>query len=208
MNRTFVYIDGFNLYYGCLKETPYRWLDLSKLIANYYKSAQVIKIKYFTALVSARVGDPEAPGRQNRYLRALRTLPNLEIHLGHFLTHETWLPYARPQSNGKKFACVIREQEKGSDVNLASHLLYDAFKEKYDHAIVVSNDADLFTPMRMVNQDLKKKISILNPQERPSRKLLQVTGFIKQIREGSLAVSQFPPVLTDKKGSFSKPDTW
>lgn len=26
--RTYIYIDGFNLYYGCLEHQPYRWLDL------------------------------------------------------------------------------------------------------------------------------------------------------------------------------------
>jgi hypothetical protein len=28
---TNVYVDAFNLYYGCLKGTPYRWLDLGTL---------------------------------------------------------------------------------------------------------------------------------------------------------------------------------
>jgi len=26
--RTYVYIDGFNFYYGCIRNTPYRWLHL------------------------------------------------------------------------------------------------------------------------------------------------------------------------------------
>ena len=29
---TNVYIDGFNLYYRALKDTPFRWLDLRKLV--------------------------------------------------------------------------------------------------------------------------------------------------------------------------------
>tara|TARA_R110002072_G_scaffold29206_4_gene92759 strand:- start:564 stop:863 length:300 start_codon:yes stop_codon:yes gene_type:complete len=31
--RTCVYVDGFNLYYGALKRTPYKWLDLAALMA-------------------------------------------------------------------------------------------------------------------------------------------------------------------------------
>jgi hypothetical protein len=27
MSRTNVYIDGFNLFYGALKASPYKWLD-------------------------------------------------------------------------------------------------------------------------------------------------------------------------------------
>jgi hypothetical protein len=29
--RTIVYIDGFNLYYGAVKGTPYKWLDLKSV---------------------------------------------------------------------------------------------------------------------------------------------------------------------------------
>ena len=32
--RTFVYVDGFNLYYGALKGTPWKWLDLPALFAK------------------------------------------------------------------------------------------------------------------------------------------------------------------------------
>ena len=28
--KVIVYIDGFNLFYGMLKGTPYKWLDLEK----------------------------------------------------------------------------------------------------------------------------------------------------------------------------------
>ena len=36
---TNLYIDGFNLYYRALKDTPFRWLDLRKLAdaATYVK---------------------------------------------------------------------------------------------------------------------------------------------------------------------------
>jgi len=32
--RTYVYVDGFNLYYSALKNTPYKWLDLRALFAR------------------------------------------------------------------------------------------------------------------------------------------------------------------------------
>ena len=34
MANVYVYIDGFNLYYGAVKDSPYRWLDLGALCAH------------------------------------------------------------------------------------------------------------------------------------------------------------------------------
>ena len=67
---THVYIDGFNLYYGCLKRTPHRWLDLQAFCERMLPKDDVTKVRYFTALVSARPHDPHGPVRQQVYLRA------------------------------------------------------------------------------------------------------------------------------------------
>jgi hypothetical protein len=84
--RAYVYIDGFNLYYGAVKNTSYKWLDLSKLRHSLLPKNDVWKIHYFTALVTARSKDPQQSQRQLTYLRALKTIPNLEITYGHFLS--------------------------------------------------------------------------------------------------------------------------
>jgi hypothetical protein len=60
----------------------------------------------------------------NRYLRALRTLPKVSIHYGHFLESVTRMPKSNPPPNTVE---VIKREEKGSDVNLATYLLVDAF---------------------------------------------------------------------------------
>src|SRR5437867_453033 len=118
-----VYIDGFNLYYGAVKGTTYKWLNLRGLVAAYAPAGFTINtINYYTALIR-NVGDPDSPVRQQVYLRALRTLPNLSITLGHFLTRIVPMPLVRPTLAGRRFVRVIRTDEKGSDVNLASHLL-------------------------------------------------------------------------------------
>jgi hypothetical protein len=82
-----VYIDGFNLYYGALKGTPYKWLNLARLCQALLPSDTIQEIKYFTARVSARPSKPTSAHDQGLYIRALRTLPNLTIKYGHFLTH-------------------------------------------------------------------------------------------------------------------------
>ena len=74
-----VYVDGFNLYYGAVKGTPYRWLDPRSLVQKLVKRHHhLIKIKYFTARVSGMPGNENAPARQDAYLRALQSIPGFE----------------------------------------------------------------------------------------------------------------------------------
>ncbi|MCP5100885.1 MAG: NYN domain-containing protein [Chloroflexi bacterium] len=200
-----IYVDGFNLYYGALKNTPYRWLDIAKLCRVMLPRDTINQIKYFTALVNPRPKDPDQLTRQQTYLRALQTIPNLEIIYGHFLTHEIMMPLAPPNQG---YARVIKTEEKGSDVNLALHLLSDGYKNAYDVAIVVSNDSDLLMPIQFVKQELGKKIGILNPQKHPSKVLIANADFVKNIRKGVLSKSLFPKRLTDSRGTFKKPSFW
>ncbi|MDE0133772.1 MAG: NYN domain-containing protein [Acidimicrobiaceae bacterium] len=104
---TIVYIDGFNLYYGTVKETPYKWLDLEALCRRLLPRDNIVKIRYFTARVSARPNDPQQADRQDAYLRALATLPLLEIHYGRFKTRPVRLPLARPGATGQRTVEVL-----------------------------------------------------------------------------------------------------
>ena len=203
--KTNIYVDGFNLYYGAVKGTPFRWLDIAAMCRMLLPSDHVNHIKYFTALVDARPGDPSKPLRQALYWRALRTIPSLEIILGSFLTHEVTMPLS-PLGSG--FARVLKTEEKGSDVNLATHLLIDGFRNDFELAVVVSNDSDLLLPIRFVVEELGKPVGLLNPQKHVSVVLQPHVTFIKHIRTHVLANSQFPPTLTDSNGAFSKPATW
>ena len=92
--KTFVYVDGFNLYYGVLKGTSYRWLDLAALCSKLLPPNEIACIKYSTARIRARPGDLDAPSRQDVYLRAIRTNPDIEIIFGHFLASTVRLPLA------------------------------------------------------------------------------------------------------------------
>lgn len=207
--RTIVYVDAFNLYYGCLKGTPYRWLDLEQLAARLLAAHnQVLRIKYFTARVSARPNDPDQPTRQQLYLRALRTLPLVEIHFGHYLSHEVMMPLANPPRGASRYVKVIKTEEKGSDVNLATHLIADAYENAFDVAALITNDSDLLEPVRLVRERRKKTVGVLNPQQHPSFVLSKAASFFKQIRPAALLASQFPAQLHDSIGSFHKPAAW
>src|SRR5713101_7590873 len=93
---TYVYVDGFNLYYGCIRKTPYKWLDVPAMCRVLLPQNNIIKIKYFTAKVVARPSDPRQATRQQTYLRALSTLSGFEIYYGHFLSHPRWMPMIVP----------------------------------------------------------------------------------------------------------------
>lgn len=206
--RTMIYIDGFNLYYGCLKGTPYKWLDVHRLCQLLLPRSQIVGVKYFTAKVSGRPGNPRLPNRQEAYLRALRTLPSVEIILGHFLESVKTLPIASSPTARPEFVRVRSMEEKGSDVNLAVHLVHDGHRAAYDVAVLVTNDSDLAEAVRIVREDLRLPVGILFPCRRPSVVLKTRATFVKSIRPGVLSASQFAAMLHDAKGAFSKPVTW
>lgn len=207
--RTRVYIDGFNLYYGCLKGQPNKWLNVHALCCNLLPRNQIDRTRYFTAQVSSRPNDPDQATRQQTYFRALATVPEISIHLGHFLTHEVKMPDAAAWQNGRYLARrVIKTEEKGSDVNLATMLLVDAFDDLFDCAVIISNDSDLKGPIEQVRNRFGKTIGLLNPQRNVSQALRPLAHFIKPIRPGAVANAQFPTGLTDAVGQFQKPASW
>jgi uncharacterized LabA/DUF88 family protein len=206
--KTIVYVDGFNLYYGAVKDTPYKWLNISKMCQLHLKKDHIVGIKYFTAKIVSRPDDPQKHIRQLIYLRALQTLPNFDIIYGHFLSHVVQRQLANPPDNGPRSVKVIKTEEKGSDVNIAVHLLHDGYQRKYELAVIVSNDSDLLSVVQIVQNDLGLKVGILNPQKHPSKVLEREAYFLKDIRPGIIKISQFPYFLKDAKGSFHKPQEW
>ncbi|MEO6774732.1 MAG: NYN domain-containing protein [Kofleriaceae bacterium] len=211
-----VYVDGFNLYYRALKSqraadgSLLKWLDLNKLVSALLPAYTIGRIRYFTAQVIALPSDPDAPQRQQIYFRALRTLPNVSIHLGYFSATKKWARLVTPLPDGTKTVQVHKTEEKGSDVNLASYLLLDGFNNDYDEAAVITNDSDLVEPIRIVRDSLKKPVLVLEPRSdgRRSKELKDVSTNQKPIRVGVLSASQFPPTLTDAVGTFRKPPSW
>ena len=67
--KSIIYIDGFNLYYGMLKNTKYKWLDLEAYFTRLRLDDDVKEIKYFTSTVFGK----DNLARQKSYLKALAT---------------------------------------------------------------------------------------------------------------------------------------
>src|SRR5664279_3402925 len=119
------------------------------------------------------------------------------------------MPLANCPPKKQKYVQVIKTEEKGSDVNIATHMLNDGYKEAYTAAILISNDSDLVEPIKIVRNELKKAVIVLNPSlTTPSQELARFATFVKPIRQGVLAASQFPEQLQDKNGLFHKPPDW
>lgn len=207
MRRTAIYVDGFNLYYGSLKNTAYRWFDINAACSRVlHRDNQIVLIKYFTALVDGRI-DPDGQRRQKIYLKALKAhIPHLEIHYGHFLAHETSMRSASPPPLNHR---VIKIEEKGSDVNLAVHYVRDAFLDAYDVGVVVSNDGDLKGAITIVRDDVGKitgTILPLRPGRHGSAQLSKAPHFVRRFRESVIASSQLPTQIPGTK--LFKPPRW
>lgn len=208
MKRTHVYIDGFNLYYRAVRGTPYKWLNLRRMCELLLTDNRIASIKYFTAHVEPRAGDPQAPIRQQTYLRALRTI-DVRIILGQFRTNEVNRRTAGSSWDEPEWVRVVKTEEKGSDVNIATHMLRDGYEGQYECAVLVSNDSDLVEPLKVVKERIGRVVGVLNPQpKKASRSLHKFSHFTKTIRDGVLKESQFPEVLEDEDGEFRKPDPW
>ena len=205
---TNVYIDGFNLYYRAVKGTPFKWLDLSKLAENLFPKDEIQSISYFTAHISERSSDKEARLRQLVHLRALRTLPNLTIHLGQFRTRVKFRPLRHDPST---YVEVLDAEEKGSDVNLATRLLMDAITGDYEQAVIISNDADFAGAMRSVRDELSRKVSLVSPETGNAqipKELQSAATYVRKLRKTHLRASQFPEQLSDQSGVILKPSGW
>lgn len=207
---TNLYIDGLNLYYRALKDTPFRWLDLRKLGKTLFPEDSIHRVCYFTARMDARTGNPNQPRRQLIYLRALATLPGLHTYYGVFRSGVKRRPLAEPTSGLPSHVLIRDSEEKGSDVNLATRLLVDGFNGDYEQAVIVSNDADFAGAMRYVRDDLGLRVALVNPDPRNTspRDLADAATYVKRLWKSHLRRSQLPDTLTDEIGTITKPAGW
>ncbi|WP_245741542.1 PIN domain-containing protein [Herbiconiux ginsengi] len=217
----------------------WRWLDLRalalRLIASHsgWIGPFETRVVYCTARIS---GAGNASGQQDQdvYLRALRAAGSVdEIALGNCVSRVSTAPLATADARGRPvishpcwplmvqdgagaprpdarfMASVARREEKGSDVNVASHLLIDILERRVDAAIVVSNDSDLEFPIR----EARKRVptGLVNPTKGfPAGRLngnpAEGVGghWWHRLIGEDLSAVQLPPRI----GKLSRPDGW
>ena len=177
--RVGVYIDGFNLYYGgrhlCgRRKSGWRWLDVAALADRLIgrnpdwsaRRARASRIMYCTAPIT---GGPaaEARDRQQTYLKALLATGRVSIEEGTFVTRRVT---GGDTAGGVRRTIMVRE-EKGSDVNVASHLLIDLHTGMIDAAVLMTNDSDLRLPASHAR--LHVPLGTVNPRGTPTATALR-----------------------------------
>lgn len=201
MEKVIAYIDGYNLYYGLRHQgwKRFYWLNLQKLSEQFLRADQTLaETKYFTTIVT-RPNDKRL--RQQVFLEALQTLPNLPIFYGHFLSDEIIC-----RKCGHTYTT---HHEKMTDVNISVELMRDAFQDRFDVAFLISADSDLVSPVRTVQQLFPKKKAIsIFPPGRFSLALKKVSKGTLRIGHVELSKSLFPDQV-DKAGIIlHRPNTW
>lgn len=182
-------------------------------------SAAVDQSIYLEALLSSGAVDEIAEGRYVSWATEAPLAvssgatynPSLVADVGQ--TWDSRLPLRRSadrQSGVPIILATIRKrEEKGSDVNVASHLLHDVLSGHVDGAVVISNDSDLELPLRLARQ--KVPVGTINPSTNPTAGALKGTPtegagrhWWKRLDSSDYYRSQ----MTDPIGKFRKPAGW
>lgn len=217
----------------------WRWLDLRQLCAQLvhehsgWDAAAVVRVVYCTARVSA-ASNQTGQRDQDVYLRALQARGSVdELALGNYVSRVATAPLAvadrkgrpvisRPQwpimvkdasgaddASATFMASVARREEKGSDVNVASHLLLDVLERRIDAAVVISNDSDLEFPIAQTR--LRVPLGLVNPT--PSYRAGKLGGAVSdgvgahwwhQLTAAEIRAAQMPSTV----GRTTRPIGW
>jgi len=180
MIRVCVYIDGFNLYHGLddlvvrrgRKFNHIKWLDLDAVSRVFTDPSQhqIISIKYFTAYQKWR---QDRVSRHRQYIAA-NEANGVQTILGQFKEKEKYCKLCKGTFKG--------HEEKESDVNIATHIVADAYEDKYDMAFLISRDSDLAGPLRLIRERFpKKKIRVIAPEWRRHSKELAAIATHKSV---------------------------
>lgn len=227
--KTIIYIDGYNLFYGCLKHSQDKWLDLHKLFHGHILGAQcpeaeLVSIKFFTAEIKAKVATrgQEAHQAQQSYHRALNQCypDHIEIIHGYYTLEMARLPVHRKPPDKTLTADVWKLEEKQTDVQMALTAYRDAIKGHAEQLVFVSNDTDLEPALGMIRQDLGQDIKMGvvipmrkpkddHPRRPPNASLSKHADWTRSyITEEELAASHLPEKIATKKKPIIKPSYW
>lgn len=92
----------------------------------------------------------------------MKTLKNIEIIYGKHKKQRIigklikYNPKLNKEFVTNKTVKIFKPEEKETDVNIASHIVYDCCRENIDCIVLLSNDTDLKTPLEIVKYRLKK----------------------------------------------------
>ncbi len=214
LERVIGYVDGFNLYFG-IREAElrqYLWLNVHKLVTKLLGPQQILaETKYFTARISgAKKADSGSFAlkknnkrkRQTTYLDALVTIPEINIFEGKYFDKEVSCNQC-----GRRWH---DQEEKMTDVSIATEMLCDSYEDNCDTLVLISGDSDLVPPVtRILKMAKPKRVIVAFPPSRRSSELAQIATGKRQIEKGHLKASQLPLEVVSSSGyRLKKPKTW
>ena len=226
--RTRVYVDGYNLYYGCLKSTPYKWLDLIILFercilpSSAPSSSELLPlaIKFFTAKILEKAAKAlDSVSSQARYHTALRKLysDRIDIIEGYYSLIESKAKLVDSIDSATwprdcQETLVWKLEEKQSDVNLALHAYHDAITNEVEQVVIVTNDTDIAPALSLIRSHTNVQIGLVVParhhQRVPNSELAELAHWVRtHISLEELAIAQLPRVIPGRKPTM-KPESW
>lgn len=193
MQRVTVYIDGLNLHYGVRSRgwERYQWIDPWALSENLLKPEQSLQaVHYFAAKFLTESGDPDKTTRQNKYLEALEAIDGLTVHYGY---HQA--VRRRCSTCGALYGSY---EEKGTDVNIATQMVCDAYEDAFDAAILISGDGDLAGPVRAIRARHPEKLVVAAfPPKRHSKNIRRAATAWRSIGRKPIRDSQLTGWLSE-----------
>ena len=107
-----------------------------------------------------------------------------------------------------EFAVVMDTEEKGSDVSLGAHLVWDACHRDMDVALVLSNDSDFQTPVTMA-EEAGVRVVTVNPHKQSDQPRRLISSDKRTLNRRLLARCQLPnPVIDERGEQIRRPPEW
>lgn len=230
--KTVVYIDGFNLFYGCLKGTNDKWLDLvklsNKILKEQHPSIEIVKIKFFTANILSRFSSKKDAAHiaQQSYHRALEHLypEDLEIIKGDFSCGlSSSIKYSKPVDTSEENRVFVwKLEEKKSDVAIALNAYRDVSQGQIDQVVFITNDSDMEPALEFIRQDFGERclIGLIAATRKPTddrghgmnyanKSLSNLADWTRSyITDDELSGSQLDEKIPTMKRPIEKPDYW
>ena len=214
--RTIVYIDGSNLYYGLLRDSTDKWLDLMLFVKSLLRDDhEIAMIKYFASRVIDKSSDHHRSARQDKYFDALRNRSCIEVIEGYYREKKERMEASDQvcreclQSPRPGYVRGFRTTEKLTDVNIATEMLKDAYEQRAEAYVLISGDSDLSRAVRIVRYSVKKPILVFNPQRGICNELRKYSTLYRNLEIGSTAGCRLPDSFATADGRMIHcPEAW
>lgn len=228
--RTAFFVDGYNVFYGLLAGTPYKWLNLPLLLAHiaHIENPQsaLASIDYFTSSVKPELATRGRISKeaQDTYVRALKA-NNVTVHYGRHQLERASAPRFIDKKVGasrQDKVAIWKLEEKETDVHIAIRMYRTAARqanipiaERIQQLVLVSGDTDMTPALRAIREDFPQmKLGVVLPcrtgiKRSPPGSLIEHSDWMRRVVSSEeLQSHQFPARVPTHKSPAIKPDYW